>query len=490
MNKGKTLGSKLAATLIKNNVTVLFVVLCIGSFLVSTYTLPNLFGELFTRIGRNTFMILSLLIPVIAGLGMNFGIVIGAIAAQIAIFLTVLWGFTGFTGILMCVLLCTPMAVLFGYFVGRVFNSMKGTEMIGGLVLGYFSDGLYQFLFLFVMGGVITINNSRLMISSGVGVKNVINLKDNLGYAIDNVPMLSILDVVFYAALVISVGWIIYKLIKKQNLQLKKVLSRLLPVVVLYGLSFIPAVTAFMSTPRLRLLSAVELGVLGVALYNVYGIIKRLIKKERGRPAKQLFALGIAAAVYALTYVPVCFDALMAVNLPVLTFVFIGALCVFIPWFMNTKLGQDMRTVGHNRAVATSSGINVNRIRIIAMIMSTVLASYGQIISLQNIGTVATYGSHQQVGLYAIAALLVGGASIQHATVKQALLGVTLFHTLFILAPNAGQQLLGDAQIGEYFRVFVAYGVIALALAMHAWNARGSKKKKDTPIKLEEAAAE
>jgi hypothetical protein len=45
-----------------------------------------------------------------------------------------------------------------------------------------------------------------------------------------------------------------------------------------------------------------------------------------------------------------------------------------------------------------------------------------------------------------------------------------LFHTLFIVAPEAGKALFGNAQIGEYFRVFVTYGVIALSLAMHTWK--------------------
>ena len=30
--------------------------------------------------------------------------------------------------------------------------------------------------------------------------------------------------------------------------------------------------------------------------------------------------------------------------------------------------------------------------------------------------------------------------------------------------------MFGDPVIGEYFRVFVSYGVIAMALAMHAWK--------------------
>ncbi len=104
------------------------------------------------------------------------------------------------------------------------------------------------------------------------------------------------------------------------------------------------------------------------------------------------------------------------------------------------------------------------------MILSTVLASWGQLISLQNLGTFSTYGAHTQTGQFAIAALLVGGASVQKATNKQAIMGVILFHTLFIISPQAGQALFSSAQIGEYFRVFVAYGVIAVSLAMHAWK--------------------
>ena len=35
---------------------------------------------------------------------------------------------------------------------------------------------------------------------------------------------------------------------------------------------------------------------------------------------------------------------------------------------------------------------------------------------------------------------------------------------------------MGSAQVGEYFRVFVAYGVIGIALALHAWQ-RQTKKE-------------
>ena len=158
------------------------------------------------------------------------------------------------------------------------------------------------------------------------------------------------------------------------------------------------------------------------------------------------------------------------IRVPLLTWLVIGAACVGLHFFSKTKLGQDMRSVGQNRHVAAVAGIDVNRVRIKAIILSMVMAAWGHIIFLQNLGTFSTYGSHEQVGLYSAAALLIGGATVAKASIKHAVLGTILFHTLFIVAPAAGRQLFGDAQIGEYFRVFVAYGVIGITLAMHAWK--------------------
>ncbi|HBR29490.1 MAG TPA: ABC transporter permease, partial [Firmicutes bacterium] len=136
------------------------------------------------------------------------------------------------------------------------------------------------------------------------------------------------------------------------------------------------------------------------------------------------------------------------------------------------KLGQQMRAVGQDMNIAAVSGINVDRTRLIAMMISTVLAAWGQLIFLQNIGTFNTYNSHEQVGMFSIAAILIGGASISKATIWNALIGVLLFHTLFVVSPLAGQRILGIPQVGEYFRSFLAYGVIAVALALHAWQSR------------------
>lgn len=486
---------KISDFLFKNKVVILFLLLCVGATAASKQPLTFVIPELFTRIARNAFIVLALIIPVITGLGLNFGIVVGAMAAQIALFLTTYWGFTGVGGFFITVALATPIALVFGFLVGKLFNLVKGNEMIAGLILGYFADGIYQLIFLFVFGGVIAMNNPTLMIATGVGVKNTIDLKDTVKYALDTIPMLTVLEIGFYLVIAGLLFTTIHKRIKKQAVNWKDTALKAAAAVFVYALTFIGPVEQFLSSDRLLLLSAVELGCLSVVLWQLFQIVRHKMTKHTGARSfgkrdtfdirRALVFIVLAGAVYGLTYIPALFNVLIAVQLPVMTYICIGALCVFNNLLMRTRLGQNMRAVGQNRAVANSAGIDVDKTRIIAMLFSTVLVSWGQLIYLQNIGTMSTYGAHTQVGQFAIAALLVGGASVQKATNKNALLGIVLFHTLFIVSPLAGKKLFGDPVIGEYFRVFVSYGVIAMALAMHAWKKPGTDKSKDGPSEFE-----
>lgn len=486
---------KISDFLFKNKVVILFLLLCVGATAASKQPLTFVIPELFTRIARNAFIVLALIIPVITGLGLNFGIVVGAMAAQIALFLTTYWGFTGVGGFFITVALATPIALVFGFLVGKLFNLVKGNEMIAGLILGYFADGIYQLIFLFVFGGVIAMDNPTLMIATGVGVKNTIDLKDTVKYALDTIPMLTVLEIGFYLVIAGLLFTTIHKRIKKQAVNWKDTALKAAAAVFVYALTFIGPVEQFLSSDRLLLLSAVELGCLSVVLWQLFQIVRHKMTKHTGAGSfgkrdtfdirRALVFIVLAGAVYGLTYIPALFNVLIAVQLPVMTYICIGALCVFNNLLMRTRLGQNMRAVGQNRAVANSAGIDVDKTRIIAMLFSTVLASWGQLIYLQNIGTMSTYGAHTQVGQFAIAALLVGGASVQKATNKNALLGIVLFHTLFIVSPLAGKELFGDPVIGEYFRVFVSYGVIAMALAMHAWKKPGTDKSKDGPSEFE-----
>ena len=415
----------------RNAVTLMFVVLCIVCFSFSGYTIPYLLSELVGRLSRNAFIVLALIIPIIAGMGINFAITIGAMAAQIAILWVLEWRIPGIQGFIVAALLTLPIATLFGYLVGKLLNQMKGQEMIGSMILGYFANGIYQLLFLFIFGNLVPMHAPNLVIKGATGIANTLDLKPTqLMYALDGV-------------------W---------RLNFSKADEFAIAIYVLAGLALVLA-------------------------------ILNLIRKYGSKVKSILVMLVAIAACVALQLPqvkewlgPWCANVFSLTSVPMGTFIIVALLCLFNNAIMRTKLGQNFRAVGQNGTVANASGINVNRTRLIAIIFSTVLAGWGQLIFVQNMGSLQTYGAHEQVGLYAGAAILVGGASIVRATNAQALLGCLLFHMLFIVAPPAGKNVFGDAAIGEYFRVFISYGVIALALVMHAWGS-SQKKKPQNAIK-------
>ena len=397
----------------KNAVTVMFVVLCIIGLICSGQTVSYVMYELFGRLSRNAFIVLALIIPIVAGMGINFAITIGAMAAQIAALWVIEWGISGLPGFLVAMLMTMPIAAFFGFLIGKLMNKMKGQEMIGGLILGYFANGLYQLLFLFIFGNLIPLKAPGLVIKGSTGVANTIDLSTDRGfkYALDGLLRVSFSTAVLIICGIIAVGAMV--LFARKKMEKKKAFT--------YG--------------------------------------------------------GICVAAIVVAQLPFVKNIFSMVTVPMVTFFVAGLLCIFNNALMKTKIGQQFRAVGQNRTVANASGINVDRVRVIAIVISTVLAGWGQLIFVQNMGSFQTYGAHEQVGLYAGAAILVGGASIKKATNGQALLGCILFHLLFIVAPSAGKNLFGDAAIGEYFRVFISYGVIALALVMYAWG--DYKKKKN-----------
>ena len=402
------------AKFLRNNaVTVLFIVLCVVCFAYSGQSLSFLLYELMNRLGRNVFIVLALIIPIVAGMGINFAISIGAMAAQISLLWVLEWRLEGATAFTVAALMTLPIAGFFGLLVGKTLNRMKGQEMIGSMILGFFANGLYQLLFLFIFGNIIPLTRPGLVIKGSSGVANTLDFKPaKMMYALDNIWKLS-----FGPALYIMLGILV-----------------------------------------------------------AYTVVRFIMK--RTSLAKMITTISVSVVLCLLYQIPAVQQSFSMVSVPMATILLMALLCGFNQAIMGTKLGQQMRAVGQNMHVANAAGINVDRTRLIAIIFSTVLAGWGQLIFAQNMGSLMTYGAHEQVGLYAGAAILVGGASITKATNVQALIGCVLFHMLFVVAPPAGKTLFNDGNIGEYFRVFVSYGVIALALVLHELRKRANKRER------------
>ena len=339
-----------------NSVPLMFILICAVCIPVSGFSPAYLLNEITTRLGRNAFLILSLLIPIMAGMGLNFGMTLGAMAGEIALILVADWQIWGIPGLVLAAIISIPIAILLGVVCGKVLNAARGREMIASYMLAFFINGIYQFVVLYMMGPIIPILHDSILLPRGYGIRNTVDL-----------------------------------------LSMRQKVDNLLAV-------------------------------------NVGGV-----------------------------------------KIPVLTLIIIALACLFIVWFRRTKLGQDMRAVGQDMEVARAAGINVERTRILSIVISTVFADFGMLIYLQNIGNLPTYSAHSQIGMFCIAALLVGGASVEKANIGNVFLGVILFHTMFIVAPSAGTKFTGDSMIGEYFRVFVSYAVITVALVMYETKKRKSK---------------
>ena len=396
----------------ENAVPVVFLTIS-AIFVYYSGTQPAIImNDVVSRFARNAFFVISLLIPVRAGMGLNFGIVVGAMASQIGLYWALALRMEGIAAIAFAAVVCIPFAILFGFLSGALNNKTKGQEMLTSMFVGYFAHGLYMLLFLFIIGGIIPIDVYEIILPNGVGARSSIDLTQVKG-AVDNILKVDMFTFLLMMAAIVIV----------------------------------------------------------VAIVNT-------VKNKKPDIAKFVAGAALAALGAAGNVMPAFMMFKRVVKIPVVTYGLIALLCVFITMFFKTKLGQDMRAVGQNMEIAEVSGINVNKVRIIANIMSVVLAAWGQLLFLQNLGTLSTYTAHQNVGMFAGAALLIGGASVTKATVPQAILGTFLFHLLFNVSPLAGQNIFGSSLIGEYFRVLIVYGVLALAIVLHAAKKAGGKKAK------------
>ena len=118
--------------------------------------------------------------------------------------------------------------------------------------------------------------------------------------------------------------------------------------------------------------------------------------------------------------------------------------------------------------VARAAGIRVEHTRIVSIVISTVFAGYGMILYLQNIGTLNTYNSHMQIGMFSVAALLVGGATVAKANIRNVFLGVILFH-LMLSSLDGRQDRIGQAQLGEYFVYSFPMGSSRFTLVLYRY---------------------
>lgn len=136
----------------------------------------------------------------------------------------------------------------------------------------------------------------------------------------------------------------------------------------------------------------------------------------------------------------------------------------FIVWvFMRTKTGTAMTAVGSNPEFARASGVNVNKMRTISVVMSTILGAIGIIVYEQSFGFIQLYMGPFYMALPAVASILLGGASVNKASIVNVIIGTFLFQGILTMTPSVFNSVF-QTDMSEVIRLIVSNGMILYAL--------------------------
>ena len=172
----QSFGQKLLQFIRNNTVPIMFILICAYCIPQAGFSWSYLLNEVMTRLGRNAFLILSLLIPVMAGMGMNFGMTLGAMAGEIGLIFAADWQVWGIPGMILAAIVSIPISVALGVMIGKILNRSKGREMITSYMISFTMNGVYQFVVLFMMGPIIPIVHDSLKLPRGYGIRNTVSL--------------------------------------------------------------------------------------------------------------------------------------------------------------------------------------------------------------------------------------------------------------------------------------------------------------------------
>jgi len=149
-------------------------------------------------------------------------------------------------------------------------------------------------------------------------------------------------------------------------------------------------------------------------------------------------------------------------------------LCCFLVWlFSRSKTGVAMQAVGNNPRFAEATGINVDKMRVIGTVLSTVLGAVGILVYSQSYGFMQLYTAPRQMGFIAASAILIGGATTSRCKISHVLIGAFLFQGVLTLGMPVANVLVPGSTISETLRILISNGIILYALTKSGGASRG-----------------
>ena len=155
------------------------------------------------------------------------------------------------------------------------------------------------------------------------------------------------------------------------------------------------------------------------------------------------------------------------ISIPTGSLLLFFLLCFLMYLFFRSKPGIAITASGANPMFARAAGLQVDNNRILASIVSMVLAAVGIIVYGQSFGFMQLYDGPFFMAFPAVAAILIGGATARRARVFHVVLGAFIFNSLLATSlPVINRLLVGsDAMVlTDVVRQIVQNGIILYAL--------------------------
>jgi len=140
------------------------------------------------------------------------------------------------------------------------------------------------------------------------------------------------------------------------------------------------------------------------------------------------------------------------------------AACTFMWLFFRSRAGISISAVGSNPMFAKASGINADRKRILANMISTMLAAVGIILYGQSFGFTQLYDFPLLLAFQAVASILVGGATAQRARVFNVIIGTLIFQGILTNALPVFTTIFQVGDLTDIIRLIIQNSIILFAL--------------------------
>lgn len=140
------------------------------------------------------------------------------------------------------------------------------------------------------------------------------------------------------------------------------------------------------------------------------------------------------------------------------------AICLIVHLYFRSKTGMAITAAGSNPVFARASGIDVDKMRVKGIVLSTILGAVGIVIYNQGFGFIQAYGAPLQMGFLCVASVLIGGATTSKASIMHVIIGTFLYQGLIIFTPPVSNQLLAGTDISDTMRQIIQNSVILYAL--------------------------